>query len=460
MKRILVRPIFFFTSILAIVALFSSCNKSDYIDAIPKNSIAIMAVDLNLLSSSFGENQEAFSIIKDLIGSNDLKDSGLDLAKDIYLFETIEGNFGLVGKVENFSKLDAWFNGQEKNGFCKKTAKSKDFYYTVIKDSWVVGFSSNAIVVMGPTLPSQASKTRKEITKYLSQEEKKSIKSSPLYERLQSMDQPIRMIAKASALPKGFTSFLLLGIPKEADPEEIIISSSINITGDSCLEIRGKTFSLDEDVEKIITENDAAFRKIKGKYLLGMPKESLAGIFINSQGEKLLELLKRNPYFQGLLLGANMGVDMDEIIKSIDGDVSIILPKLEEDNYKMDLAFQLSNKDFLKDVNDWKKSCPSGSRIEDWGKDSYIYETGDLSFYFGVTQDLDFFLGASPQEALATVGKTKDPLPQNLREKILNERMAVIINLNTLLGDETSYKDIIKGILSNINTIIYFKADE
>ena len=117
---------------------------------IPDNSTALVAVDAQALIGNNGSET-----VKELLKIDDLADCGLDLSAKLYLFETVDGNIGLSAKIADDKKLIKWFDGMSKEGFCKTTSKYKDYQFTIIKDSWVAGFSDNALVVMGPTLPAQ-----------------------------------------------------------------------------------------------------------------------------------------------------------------------------------------------------------------------------------------------------------------------------------------------------------------
>lgn len=86
---------------------------------------------------------------------NDLTDCGIDLSCKVYLFETEDGNIGCVFKVKDEDDLNEWFNDLSKVGYCKNITSRRGFRFTSIKDTWIAGFSSNALLIMGPVLPVQ-----------------------------------------------------------------------------------------------------------------------------------------------------------------------------------------------------------------------------------------------------------------------------------------------------------------
>ncbi len=459
MKRLIDKKTFkmLLLSLLLIVGL-SSCSKKDFLNAIPKNSSILMAIDIKDLALNLDSTQNA--TIESLLNKGNLSDLGIDESESIYLFETQDGNIGIALKVQSKDKLESWFLKQQENGFSQKLVKKKDYNFTIINSSWVAGFSSSVLVAIGPILPTSQAKTIKEIEKYLSQDSKKSIKSSPLFEQLEDIDAPIRLVAIASGLPKEIISPFILEVPKDIDLKKIMVSLSMTISKeDSCLEIHGRTTSMDKNILAQAEEKSKVFRKIQGKYIDSMSKGAPLGIFMNIDGNELLDILNANQYFQSLLMGANMAIDMNNIIKSIDGDISIVVPSLDN-NFSVNLVAQLSNKDFLKDIPYWKESCPIGGQIDSWGKDAYYYIDENMSYFFGVNDNLEFFSGKGQAQALESIKQAKDPLSNSIKDKIKGEKLSIVINLDAVLNNFLEVKDIIKGVLPNVSTILYLKEDE
>lgn len=79
-----------------------------------------------------------------------------------------------------------------------------------------------------------------------------------------------------------------------------------------------------------------------------MSQNYAVGMFINVNGKEFIDVLHSNNSFQTLLAGMNSAIDMDNIIRSIDGDMSIVIPSLSGVNYLPQMSAELANKDFLK----------------------------------------------------------------------------------------------------------------
>ena len=78
--------------LFSLVVLLVSCSKANYVQSIPKSSMAVMAIDVPKL----GKDLKAENILKTFIGADsNVADCGIDLSSKLYLFEAADMNFGL-----------------------------------------------------------------------------------------------------------------------------------------------------------------------------------------------------------------------------------------------------------------------------------------------------------------------------------------------------------------------------
>ena len=197
MKNISIKSLCFSMALLPLMLMLASCSGDDYLNAIPDDSTALVALDLQQLSAD-GKTD----VLNGMLGVDDVDGCGIDLSSKLYVFTTAEGSVGLAAKVDDDGALDEWLGRMSQKGFCVQTSKRKDFGFTVIKDSWVAGFSSGALVVLGPVLPSQQADAQRRIIKYLEQDEEHSVKATPMFARLDTIGAPVALVAQAAALPE------------------------------------------------------------------------------------------------------------------------------------------------------------------------------------------------------------------------------------------------------------------
>ena len=456
MKKNIINPLIFWGELLFCMLILSSCSSDDYLNVIPKNSTAVISVDLQELYNTSDDKQ--LDYLKDVLKLKDADASGLDFSTKAYVFETVDGNIGLVAKVDDEDNISNWIKKLEKAGYCKNLTTHKGFKFTSVKDTWILGFSSDALLVMGPILPIQQADMQRQMIKFLEQDDSKSIKGSPMFQKLDSLESSVSMVAQAAALPEKFVAPFTIGAPKDADASQIMIAAEFVKGEDGCVNIKGETYSLNEHINNAIKKNKKTFRPIRGTYSASMPINASLGIFLNVDGKEFLKLLHSNNSIQALLAGMNTAIDMDNIIKSINGDMSIIIHSFNEGGNIPQMSAQLSNNAFLKDIGYWRESCLAGCKIIDWNKNSYYYTNGTFNYYFGVSDDMQFYSGGSPKYALESISKSQNAIPEYVQNKIRGKRLCLILNLETILGDGTDKASVmtsIKPLLGNIRTVIF-----
>lgn len=441
---------------ITVLLVCSSCSSRDYLNVIPEKSTALISIDMQKMSTETSTSVN-FDVLKSLLHVDDIQDCGIDCTAKLYLFETTDGTLGVCAKVNSEKQLEKTFQNLSKQGVCQNITERKDFHFTVLKDSWVVGFSDNALLVMGPAVADAQASLLRQMVKYLSAKEDEGIKGTPMFDTLDSVASPMALVTQAQALPEKLVAPFVLGAPKGSDASQIIIAAEMHVTN-GILAIKGKTFSFDKNVDAAFRTALANYRPIKGKYLQSMADDALAGIFMNVDGKLFLPMMQSDKGLQTLLMGLNTAIDMDNIIRSIDGDMAIVLPAFSEGNLQMRLSAQLSNAAWLADVSYWKQSCPAGTFINDKGKDTYCYSDGKASFFFGVTADKQFFSGNDMESAKNSIAPAVRPISKEIQQMIIGQKMAMVLGLGKTSSDNevlSAVTDIISPVFGEVKSIVY-----
>lgn len=435
----------FFIIASLMIVLMSACSDNDYLNAIPSKSTAVISIDMSRLNGQEQEqNQE--HILKTMLHVDDVSKCGLDVKEKVYLFETIDGNLGLCAKVADEGDVSNWLSELSQQRICSTVTERKGFHFAVLKNSWLVGFSSKALLVMGPVVAEAQAEMQRQMVRYLNADEDAGIKSSKLFAQLDSIDSPMAMVAQAVALPEKFVAPFTLGAPKDADASQIVIAAGMDVE-DGVLKIAGRTFSFNPSINQALVKSQQVFRPIQGDYVQSMPDDAMAGIFMNVAGSRFLPLVQSNQGLQTLLMGINASIDMDNILRSVDGDMSIVLPTLGADHMQMMMAARLSHAKWLSDVDYWKQSCPKGSTIGNWKSNAFCYSSGKTCFYFGVTDDKQFFSGNDEVSAESSIRPSSHPISKRVQNMIRGEKMVMVINLEKS-GGGGSAMQAVTGLLS------------
>ena len=443
--------------VAAISFLFSSCSGTDYVNAIPHGSTALISMDMEKMADSHQISDKA-GVLKSLLHVDDVSDCGIDVSQKVYLFETAEGNLGLCAKVADEDDLEQWVNNLAKTQhICTPVSERKNMKFSVLKDSWLIGFSDESLLVMGPVVAEAQADMQRQMIKYLKADEDQGVTTSPLFECLDTISSPMAMVAQAQALPEKFVAPFTLGAPKDADASQVVIAAELHIFK-GMLHIKGETFSFNKPIDAALKDAAKNYRPIQGKYITSMPNDALVGIFMNIDGNKFLPMMQSNKGIQQLLLGINAAIDMDNIIRSVNGDMAIVMPSFSDSNLKLTMAAQLAHAKWLDDVDYWKQSCPSGGKIADWGHNAYYYSDGKTSFYFGVTDDKQFYSGSDELLAAYSIKESNHPISADIRKEIVGQKLAMVINLSKTSSDNdamSAVTGLLTPIFGNLSSIVY-----
>ena len=430
---------------LLIIAFLSSCSDGEYRQAMPKACAALVSFDVGKISGVGNA-----TLLKVLLRVRNLDESGIDLTRKIYLFESPDGNLGICAKVQDKGKLEQMF--AKMSG---KPVKYREACFARVGDAWLAGYNDRSLLIMGP-LPVAAQEAMKgTMAQYLRQDEDNSVMASPMFGKLETISGSMAMVAQAQALPRQLAAPMTLGAPKDADGSQVLIAAEMSVENRR-LTIEGRPFSFNQRINKEMEESFKVYRPITGDYLQSMSDEALLGMFVNVDGKRFLPILQHDKGFQALLAGINQAIDMDNIIRSVDGDMCIIVPRYSGGAVQLSMAARLAHARWLADVPYWKQSVPQGARLLDAGKNVYSYSDGKTSFCFGVSEDKQFFSGSSRQEALASMGRARPPLPERLRGEIKGQKMVMVIHFGDVRNETMKvFVDLLRPVFGPVNTMVY-----
>lgn len=451
-----------------VILLYSSCS-TDYTNVIPGNSIALVSMDFCQLLEK-GDQGDQKTYIRSLLGTDDWESCGVDFTQKAYIFEAADGATGMVAAVKSKDDLNSWMKILSQKGLCTPLVQRKGYDFCVLHDNFVMGFSDNAILIMGPTVAAAQGELRRRMCRYLKADDK-DLSSTDLFQKLSSLEGPVNLVARVDALPDKLAGLAALGVPDNAKKENTYISATM-AKQHECLIISSETFSFDADTEKAIQSSQDSFKPVTDKYLKTVDGKSLFTFACNVKGENYVSMLHDNESFKVMLAGLNTLVDMDMMLKSVDGDFLLNIPSLSDS--RMDIRMLADAKDakWLADVDYWKKSCPKGCTIKNGSQIATFRLTGKKwNTCFGVlssealpykdkvhqTEGILFF--SEPEASLSTLTRPAtsgyDP---SLLDQIKDSRICAIINLQAHRDDNemTSLAaSVLRPFFGNFRTIVY-----
>ena len=441
-----------------VIVLFTSCSGNDYLNAIPGESTALISLDMQKIAEK-SPGKDENTVLKSILHVKDISHCGIDVAHKMYFFESQDGNLGLCAKVKDEDDLESWLQQLSHKGICQQLSEHRGLQFTVFKSAWVLGFSRHAMLIMGPVAVSAQAEMMQQMATYLKEDEDDGIKSSPLFDRLDTMATPMAMVAQAQSLPQKLVAPFTIGAPRGTDATQVLIAADIMKKGNVLL-FHGTTFSLNQGVDAALKKAVKVYRPITGRYALTMPADAMAGVFMNVDGHQFLPLMQNNRGLTALLAGVNEAIDVNSIMNSVNGDMNIILPGMSDNSLQIMWGAKLANSDWLADVGYWKQSVPKGGKISNWHKNAYYYTDKKTAFYFGASDDLKFYSGSSAELAESSIRKSPRPIPVPLQRFIIGKKMVMIINLvNSGKDKKSDALSVFTGFLSplfgKVNSIVY-----
>ena len=111
-------------------------------------------------------------------------------------------------------------------------------------------------------------------------------------------------------------------------------------------------------------------------------------VILNVNGEDVLPKLRENIVVRTMLVGLNLCIDLDMMIKSIDGDVLFEYGGRSASSSTVVASAQIKNQDFLKNAKDWCSGSPSfGYSCHALGDKDFVLQNARDKYFFGVHDD-------------------------------------------------------------------------
>lgn len=429
--------------IMVCAVCLTSCRDNDYVRSIPASATAVMKIDGAVVAGSHK--------MLSLLPFGDKTADVIDLSREVYAFETVDGNLGMCARVKD---SDALLEAL-KTVTTSDVRKQGDYRLADINNSWAVGFNDKSLVVLGPVSAAALPDAQRSIVRMLRQDEDASIMARPMYSKLDSIDSRVAFVAQVQALPEKFAAPFMLGAPKGADASQVAVAAGVDIK-DGIVRIDCQSFSFDKSIDRELKKSRAAFRPIKGSFSHSMSHNQLFSLFANVKGKEFLPLLQSDRSLQAVLMGLNTAVDFDNIMRSVDGDLAFMFSGMSQDNIAMTMLARVGNPVWTADVDYWKQSCQPGCSITG-SNGSWVYRGGDTSFSFGLQDDVFYAISGQAPASIQQLLKPSQPIYGEVCRMIAGNRMAMVLNLKPLAANSAAAGgmfDMLKPIIDNVKAVV------
>ena len=417
----------------AVLIMFTSCEKGEYKSVIPENARMVMSVDLAELASDADlENSAVVDLLRKTVGlvatgsvkrkvngfiENPVK-MGFDLRESAYLFQTPNESYGLALKVGNKGDVDDLFKFLNKQGLCSKLTEKDGRKWGALLGEIQFAYDSDAFLLFLPTKGEGAEMVKKMIAQCFTLEKKNQFVESEQYEKIEAEKGAIRLLSKGNALPSAAEAFVQNILPKTVRTGDVELRSSFQFEK-GMMKISANLFSENPSVQKLLKEADDKMHRVHGKFA-NAADDSFVWSTLGCNGEWLLSVLKQNETLRNYLMMVERAVDIEKMLKAVDGDVTFVLRStdaLRDGNMNMMAMAEVERDDFLNDVDDWQKAMQDYHiSMQKVGTNQYRISADDYQLNWGVVNGNLYFATDQAFDSKLLEQTKKATVPSHLAE--------------------------------------------
>lgn len=389
MKKGLVAAIAVVAVVIIIVAVALRANHKSYVQVIPASAVAVAYVDLPEIIEESGMDAAALDT---LLGADArLQDVGIDFSEKAYGFVSQEGIPALVLSVDDAGKLRAFLNRMHTSGRCSATESLQGYEWATWADSYLVGFNSEACMIMGPSIAAAQSELRQMMLSYFNQPKGERAVSTPMFDRLKDQKGLVALIGKIEMVPSFYSLLHAAGLTFDADSGDFLLTATLD-SKDNRLCFHADVESSDKQFERQLEQLLSMFGPIDGDLLHDVAPDAYAWCGVHVDGEKLVSELRKNNTFLMFLMMANHVFDAESLMKNIDGDCAGF-PTGAEGSYVF--VSEMKDKQILKGASEWAEhSTPE--MLLNWYQGVFTVRTSSFESQIGMLHD-DYLFVATGQ---------------------------------------------------------------
>ena len=180
---------------------------------------------------------------------------------------------------------------------------------------------------MGPVTASEQRNLMVKMASCLKQDADKGLRASDLVHQLDSIQEPMAMVAAMTSLPELMRSSLMLCAPKDMDANQLYYRAGISVSSDYVL-VDGALFAKNHNDDESI--RDYQIRQmdvLRGKYASYIDEHNFVSILLNSK-TTMTELTQGKTDFDKLFSALNVGSDINyrKIFDTSSGEMLVSVP--------------------------------------------------------------------------------------------------------------------------------------
>ena len=377
-------------AIVVAVLLSLRGKRDDCSAALPEDATLVGRVNLKDLML---ENGLSLSDLKDFVFSPG--DSGVDFAQTAYVF-AFQSYFGAVIPLD------------DKDDFLNKTApyhgeveRQRGLSWTTLEGSFLLVADDDKAMLVGPATLSEQDALRN--TLYNCMTKGGGGASGELFASLEGRKEPVAFATTMGVIPEQYCEWIRNTIPEGVAPEDLTLCAGLSARKNR-LSLSASLLADGRKAGKFLDELNAVVKPIDASLFATATPHAFLHLETGIRGEALITLLRKNPETRTKMLGVNMIFDLDMILKSIDGDVSLTLPAFEPFDQSVLVQANITDDKFMENVSSWNEGASENAGVQflPARNDCYLCAYQNMVCYFGV-RDKRLFLSNKERYTLAQI---------------------------------------------------------
>lgn len=359
-------------------------NQASHARVIPADATALLEFDVNEFVQESDLTEDKLK--KMLPEGVDLSASGIDLKKNAYVFVDASGMNGLLLAVDDVDLLKEFLAKNSERMQFAPVEEQQGYNWTSIGDALVVGFDSEVLLVMGPTIASAQAELRQHMLGYLKQDKNESILKAPMYKTLEKQEGLLKAVASLEMFPEYYKMLQNMGLPEHVDFSKMQMFMSL-ISEKGKIVLQSGVQTDDNTLAQKMKAIDDMIRPIEGDFVSSVVPNALFWLGANVEGEKLMKMMSEIPALRLYLMAMNNVMDVEKMIKQIDGDISMSAAVNMKEAPVLQMQMHMDNLSFMDDVDYWISSAKQSGNYQFERIDEDLYRIGNLApmdIYFGL----------------------------------------------------------------------------
>lgn len=369
-------------AVVACLVTFFVIRRTDsYACALPASTNALVRMDVPTLLQHGSVSPNDLYPLSGVCDEASVS-QWLNASKPVYAFVDDANNIGLLCALTDAGALEQALQRLADAGRASSVERQRSLQWCCVEQRWLLCFDSRRLLVMGPAVGSEQDALRQNMAKLMEQSRDDSGLATDIHERLASADAPV-----AASLSTSLLSSFLQGSMAQQLGLQDLLSERLEISLDASANALVAQFDIPlagDVAQRRMQTISGLLHPVTGVLAGDAPADAALWLTLNLRGTDVLTYLRSFPVVRTALVAANTVVDVDAMLRAVDGDVAV---STSADGAGWMLSAQLHDADFLKQADYWLSSPPllSLMRLRRVAPQHFAIDThSGETYYFGV----------------------------------------------------------------------------